>query len=177
MGFFRQEYWRELPFPPPGDLPDPGIEPTSLFWLPHLQAGSLPLVSLSYKSHDRHWDCFMPKIWLSSGEAQADHFNWEVSNIGVYSASLDSKPCLAKKKPQRPNWNSDLKAAGRDLPLTVSHVLCVLSCHCKTDWNTFLLFTFLIKGFILGDTMWHNQNFLPSLESLYLFLELSEVVM
>ena len=27
MGFFRQEYWRGLPFPPPGDLPDPGIEP------------------------------------------------------------------------------------------------------------------------------------------------------
>ena len=25
MGFPRQEYWRELPFPSPGDLPDPGI--------------------------------------------------------------------------------------------------------------------------------------------------------
>ena len=29
MGFFRQEYWSELPFPSPGDLPDPGIEPGS----------------------------------------------------------------------------------------------------------------------------------------------------
>ena len=29
MGFSRQEYWSELPFPPPGDLPDPGIEPRS----------------------------------------------------------------------------------------------------------------------------------------------------
>ena len=28
-GFSRQEYWRELPFPSPGDLPDPGIEPAS----------------------------------------------------------------------------------------------------------------------------------------------------
>ena len=27
MGFFRQEYWRGLPFPFPGGLPDPGIEP------------------------------------------------------------------------------------------------------------------------------------------------------
>ena len=26
MGFSRQEYWSELPFPSPGDLPDPGIE-------------------------------------------------------------------------------------------------------------------------------------------------------
>ena len=30
MGFSRQEYWRGLPFPSPGDLPDPGMEPTSL---------------------------------------------------------------------------------------------------------------------------------------------------
>ena len=27
MGFSRQEYWSGLPFPCPGDLPDPGIEP------------------------------------------------------------------------------------------------------------------------------------------------------
>ena len=27
MGFSRQEYWSELPFPSPGDLPNPGIEP------------------------------------------------------------------------------------------------------------------------------------------------------
>ena len=29
MGFPRQQYWSQLPFPPPGDLPDPGIEPAS----------------------------------------------------------------------------------------------------------------------------------------------------
>ena len=29
MGFPRQEYWSGLSFPPPGDLPDPGIEPSS----------------------------------------------------------------------------------------------------------------------------------------------------
>ena len=29
MGFPRQEYWSGFPFPPPGDLPDPGIEPMS----------------------------------------------------------------------------------------------------------------------------------------------------
>ena len=28
MGFPRQEYWSGLPFPPPGDLPNPGIKPT-----------------------------------------------------------------------------------------------------------------------------------------------------
>ena len=30
MEFSRQEYWSGLPFPPPGNLPDPGIKPTSL---------------------------------------------------------------------------------------------------------------------------------------------------
>ena len=37
MGFSRQEYWSWLPFPPPGDLPNPRIEPGS----PALQADSL----------------------------------------------------------------------------------------------------------------------------------------
>ena len=37
MGFSRQEYWSGLPFPPPGDLPDPAIEPRS----PTLQADAL----------------------------------------------------------------------------------------------------------------------------------------
>ena len=38
IGFSRQEYWSELLFPSPGDLPDPGIEPGP----PALQADSLP---------------------------------------------------------------------------------------------------------------------------------------
>ena len=38
MGFSRQEYWSGLPFPSPGDLPDPRIEPRS----PALQADALP---------------------------------------------------------------------------------------------------------------------------------------
>ena len=37
MGFSRQEYWSGMPFPSPGDLPDPGIEPGS----PALQADAL----------------------------------------------------------------------------------------------------------------------------------------
>ena len=39
MGFSRQENWSGLPCPPPGELPDPGIEPMS----PALQVDSLPL--------------------------------------------------------------------------------------------------------------------------------------
>ena len=42
MEFSRQEYWSGLPFPPPGDLPDPGSN-LSLLCLLHWQADSLPL--------------------------------------------------------------------------------------------------------------------------------------
>ena len=38
MGFSRQECWSGLPFPAPGDLPNPGIEP----WSSTLQADALP---------------------------------------------------------------------------------------------------------------------------------------
>ena len=41
MEFSRQEYWSELPFLPPGDLPDPGIKPGSPV-SPALQVDSLP---------------------------------------------------------------------------------------------------------------------------------------
>ena len=51
MGFFRQEYWSGLTFPPPRDLPDPRIEPAA----PVLQADSLPLEllgkPLNYQGH------------------------------------------------------------------------------------------------------------------------------
>ena len=44
MGFFRQEYWSGLPFPPPGDFPNPGIEWVSVI-SPALQVDSLPTES------------------------------------------------------------------------------------------------------------------------------------
>ena len=42
VGFSRQEQWSGLPCPPPGDLPESGIEPASLM-SPALQAESLPI--------------------------------------------------------------------------------------------------------------------------------------
>ena len=53
MGFPRQEYWSELPFPTPADLPDPRIEHSSLSsCLLHWQADSLPLAPPG-KPHSR----------------------------------------------------------------------------------------------------------------------------
>ena len=49
MGFLMQEYWSGLPFSPPGDLPDSGIEPVSPAW----QVDSLPL---SHQGSHVHMD-------------------------------------------------------------------------------------------------------------------------
>ena len=59
--FPRQEYWNGLPFPSPGDLPDPGIEPTSPAW----QVDSLPLnhlVSPQLNVHVSLWTKVAPHI-------------------------------------------------------------------------------------------------------------------
>ena len=50
MGFFRQEYWGRLPCPPPGDLPDPGIEPVP----PALQVDSFTAEPLGKPIHILH---------------------------------------------------------------------------------------------------------------------------
>jgi len=49
MGFSRQEYWSGLPYPPPGDLPDPGIEPRS----PALQGVDLTPATMCPQTHKR----------------------------------------------------------------------------------------------------------------------------
>ena len=60
MEFSRQEYWSGLPFPSPGDLPDPGIEPGS----PTLQADSLPSEPQAIKNFF---------FFLTSEKAMAPH--------------------------------------------------------------------------------------------------------
>ena len=70
MGFFRQDYWSGLPFPSPGNLPDPGIQPGS----PALQADSLlteppgkPLLLLSHFSHVQFFETVARQAPLSMG--------------------------------------------------------------------------------------------------------------
>ena len=62
MGFSGQESWRGLPFPPSGDLPDPGIEPTSLV-SPAL-AGGFFITAPSGKPHSLYLK--MPESGVSA---------------------------------------------------------------------------------------------------------------
>ena len=68
MGFPRQEYWSGLSFPPPGDLPDPGIKPASPV-SPALQADSLPLSHLGMRSGG----CF--------GQVRVNNSGWNLESI------------------------------------------------------------------------------------------------
>ena len=51
MRFSRQEYWSGLPCPPPGDLPDPGIEATSFMY--SVPAGGFFTISTTWEAPDR----------------------------------------------------------------------------------------------------------------------------
>ena len=66
MRFSRQEYWSGVPFPPPEDLPDPGIEPTSL--ASSALAGMFFIISATWEaSAIRHVNkrCFQMILTLS----------------------------------------------------------------------------------------------------------------
>ena len=69
MGFSRQEYWSGLPFPPPGDFANPGIEPMSPVF-PALQEDFFttePLEKVSAKSSTG------PSLWNPHGSPKKTH--------------------------------------------------------------------------------------------------------
>ena len=83
LGFPRQEYWSGLPFPSPGDLSDPGIEPMS----PALQADFLPLSHLgspsnyllkTKKSFKRK--VFVPSLPLSQTTHTLQQIRWVLTS-------------------------------------------------------------------------------------------------
>ena len=83
MGFSKQEYWRGLPFPSPGELPSPGIEPGS----PALQAdalsseppGKIPyqMSGFSFDSSKVHYAKPQHCIGLNKGEEELSKLSSE----------------------------------------------------------------------------------------------------
>ena len=70
MGFSRQEYWSGLPFPSPGDLPGPGIEPGT----PAFQADALtseppgkPIIKVGFMNSHNDW-LYVDVLYLSGLE-------------------------------------------------------------------------------------------------------------
>ena len=94
MGFIKQEYWSGLPFPSPGHLPDPGMEPGS----PTLQADSFYHLS-------RQGSPAAVQYSASSGPTLAKREWWAVlpsygksSEEGSYEALRKLKMCSLKSR-------------------------------------------------------------------------------
>ena len=83
MGFSRQEYWTGFPFPPPGDLLNPGVEPVSPTLATRFFTTDPPGKSFHIHKtiqshlHDRHWEAGMANAAIpppldGKTEAQGD---------------------------------------------------------------------------------------------------------
>ena len=148
MGFPRQEYWSELPFPSPGNLPDPGIEPQS----PGLQADSLPseppcfwqMLELELgnrKGRKITWRCWCVGFWVLS-----DHCHMDLIREFIFSLSLNHLVlnrsfsvrffCL-----QDLNFQLEWKNSSGELLLIWKFEICQLQETHTIDWHFSFLFT------------------------------------
>ena len=81
MQFFRQEYWRGWPFPSPGDLPNPGIEPTSL---------KSPALEGRFLTTNASWEA-PQKVESMSLIGRRDVYRRELLNMGEWGRIGDWK--------------------------------------------------------------------------------------
>ena len=98
MGFFRQEYWSGLPCSPPGDLPDPGIEPASLR-TPAL-AGRFFTTSATWEAHN-----LTCKYIICSFMGSAARFPFFCSG---HTATHEAIQFIIKKKKSDRSWSSSI---------------------------------------------------------------------
>ena len=101
MGFPRREYWSGLPFPSPGDLPHPGIEPVSPVSCNHRQilyrciTRETPLTGAMIKLKIKHITrgYLLPsENWFKLGSKQALPLHFSLSSL--FSWSFSSLPML-----------------------------------------------------------------------------------
>ena len=79
MGFFRQGYWSGLPFPSPGDFPDPRIEPVS----PALAGGFFTTEPLR-----------KTKRFLGKFSIYAQEYKYETMNLVIGEIRLELRPLI-----------------------------------------------------------------------------------
>ena len=85
MGFSRQKYWSELPFPSPRDFPDPGVKPASLALAGKLFTIASPEMGFSQWLNGEQSACnagiagdkgFIPELGRSPGEGNGNSFQY-----------------------------------------------------------------------------------------------------
>ena len=122
MGFSRQEYWSGLPFPSPGALPDPGIEPRS----PIMQADAL-----TSEPPGKPKNTGVDSLSLLQGNFPTQESNWDFLHCRwiLYQLSYPGNPerlCTALQ--WRPLIYIRTKAAIRFFDPWYNPVFCLLWC-------------------------------------------------
>ena len=103
MGFSRQEYWSELSFPSPGDLPDPGINPTSPALAGEFFTTEQPgKLIFSLNVHKVYLAIFSPLSVLQQGRkgclSHPGSPRCSVLGTGRNPADVQLTPCMCKTK-------------------------------------------------------------------------------
>ena len=116
MGFCQQEYWSGLPFPSPGDLSDPAVEPAS----PALQAGTLLSEPLGKPWSHHYWSYqFMSNRWGNNGNSDQPIFSWAPQSLQTVSAAMKFKRHLLLGRKAMTNIGIILKSKDIILPKKV----------------------------------------------------------
>ena len=151
IGFSRQEYRSGLPFPPPGDLPDPGIERVSLI--------SAALAGGFFTS-STIWEA--PTIWLEDWnflflcpDLQEEERSWRWSSISqwpvVYSTMLMVASGLGTSilnlwgslEPPICSWS--VRSTGNNLGLELTSKVCVCGGGVCVCWGRAVLWDWALK--------------------------------
>ena len=118
-GFPRQEYWSGLPFPPPGDLPDPGIVPASpafqedALWLSHW--GRPQILKTEHLEEN---DCMSKLLAKASGFTNKWDISWAASLQSLNQNNSGKTPYLFFLQ----NAEHTARQSSEEVPDTVTHL-------------------------------------------------------
>ena len=117
LGFSRWEYWSGLPFPSPGDLPDPGMEPASPEVVGGLVATASPMKPSRY---------LLSSEWMNSEHASGRNSDvCALSSCGEEGVCRLLEPFWGKNNTEL--WGTSLGLGARSLAMVLAaHGLCQL---------------------------------------------------
>ena len=132
-GFSRQEYWSGLSFPPPGNLPDPGIEPRSLTF----QADSLPSEppGKPRRSREHGW-----KLQPSHHRADSSGNQFPSSEndlIGINSCTIERG--LLRRIKDSQEIISVLWTLSQEWGMKTNYFFIISHCHPRLPTDVFLI--------------------------------------
>ena len=140
--FFRQDYWSRLPFPPPVDLPNSGIEPTSLA-SPALAGGFFTTCA----------------IWKALKRGHCGCVDWQ-TNRGLPWDRREFYHWVTHAP--NPKWQEANLKAGPDTPLSDTNVYDVVSA-CSRSWTS--LSTLYVEARRTLPAVLHGGERIPLFES------------